>query len=238
MNASAVAMSPKRARGTASSPPRVANRTRWIDGMLGSRTSCRSSATTPRPAPMKNAVRQVATAETKAPSGRLTTVATETPAVMMEVARMTALSRTRRLAIPAPIDQNPPIAIPSSIRATSSTTRFGASAPSTSDTTSRPVSDHSTIRRSTREVRTVTTGAPIAPISPVATTSSPAVPMLICRSSAIAGSSPIGRNSESTSTNDPSATDHTATQPRRSVIPDRTVRGVSHPGMNTAAALQ
>ena len=119
-------------------------------------------------------MRQVATEETNAPSGRLTTVATETPAVMIEVARMTALSRRggrrdARADRPEPADrdaqQHPRGDQQAEVR--------GESAPSTSATTSSTVSDQSTMRRSTREVRTVMTGAPIAAVSPVATTSEP-----------------------------------------------------------------
>lgn len=157
------------------------------------------------------------------PSGRLTTVATEMPAVMNDDARMTDSGRTSRAATPAPIDQNPPRATPSSSRATMSTVKFGAIAPSRSASTSRRLSDHSTILRSIREVAMVTIGALTAPARPVATTIRPAVPMLTSRSSAIAVRRPIGRNSESTSTNEPRDTDSTPSHPRRSelVVPGR-----------------
>ncbi len=172
----------------------------------------------PSTAAITNAVRQLDADEIKEPRGRLTTVATEIPAVMKDVARMTDVADTSRPARPAPIAQKPPRAIPSNSREPSNMGKLTARAPTMSASTSNTVRDQMTVRRSIREVSTVTTGELTAAARPVATTIRPAVPIPMSRSLEMAGNSPIGRNSESTSTKDPSATEITPSHPRRSEL--------------------
>ena len=111
-----------------------------------------------------------------------------------------------------PMAQKPPTPTPSMARPSKIEPYDGASATSRFETTSRAVRASSTMRRSRRPEPTVTKMAANAATMPGVVIMSPACPLLMASSAAMAGSSPTGRNSDVTRAKAPMPTDKTASQ--------------------------
>ena len=79
-------------------------------------SACQITAATATGTTQKNAPRHPIRLPTKLPSGAASTVASALPPLMTASALGTAWLGTSRMAIAADIDQNPPMAIPSSAR--------------------------------------------------------------------------------------------------------------------------
>ncbi len=152
-------------------------------------------------------------------------VAAETPLKMIDKARGTDASGTRRIVNAADIVQNPPSAAPSRTRPTSSMGRLRAKAAMRLDINRRIVKPSIRIRRSRFRMTAVTRRLDSRAKAAVAVTVCPAAPSLILKSAAIGVSKLAGRNSAVTKANTPSAIEPTAAQagslepPLRSLAP-------------------
>ena len=139
-------------------------------------------------------------------------VAAETPLKMIDKARGTDSSGTRRIVKAADIVQNPPSAAPSRTRPTSSMGKLKAKAAIRFDINRRIVKPSIRIRRSRFRMTAVTKRLEISAKMAVAETVCPAAPSLILKSAAIGVSRLAGRNSAVTRENTPSAIEPTAAQ--------------------------
>src|SRR5580692_7989091 len=139
-------------------------------------------------------------------------VAAETPLKMIDKARGTDASGTRRIVSAADIDQKPPSPTPRRTRPISSMGRLRAKAAMKLDINRRIVKPSNTIRRSRFRITAVTRRLDRSAKAAVAVTVWPAARSLILKSAAIGVSKLAGRNSAVTKENTPRANAPTANQ--------------------------
>ncbi|MNU44849.1 hypothetical protein D3C71_336750 [compost metagenome] len=181
-----------------------------VGGSLGSSKSWPMKTSTAMALAAPKATRHPTSSPTSAPAGTPATVPSETPAKMMDMARDACCGDTRRGPMALPMAQKPPTPTPSMARPSNIHAYDGASATSRFEATSRAVRASSTMRRSRRPEPTVTKMAAKAATMPGVVIISPAWPLLMASSAAMAGSRPTGRNSEVTRAKAPMPTDRTA----------------------------
>src|SRR5437868_9989220 len=109
------------------------------------------------------------------------------------MARGTSRIGTRRMAMAADMDQKPPNATPSKMRAVSSMAKFDAKAEMRFEMMRAMLKAHITWRRSMPLVKMAMVGAAMAPMMAVAVTAWPAAPTLMPRSAASGVSRLTGR---------------------------------------------
>jgi hypothetical protein len=165
-----------------------------------------------KPAAMRNTARQPKRCPTVIPSGAAKMVAAETPLKMIDNARGTDSSGTRRIVKAADIVQNPPSAAPSNTRPMSSMGKLKAKAAIRFEINKRIVKPSISVRRSRFRMTAVTKRLEMSAKMAVAETVCPAAPSLILKSAAMGVSRLAGRNSAVTSENTPRAKEPTAAQ--------------------------